>query len=281
MEKKKKIGAGLAAYFQALCQEAGLSPKKRFGQNFLLDEDIYERMADYGELQPGETVLEVGPGLGELTKRLARRAKEVLAVEYDEDLARILPGIMKKEGVENVQVLQSDILLLEKDRLYDKIVANLPYNISAKFLSQYLAERRRPKLMVLLLQKEVVERICAGPGQMSLLSLSVQYFALPEQLDKVPARSFWPAPKVDSSIVRLRTKNDLPDLGGKSERDFFRLARIGFSAKRKMLKNNLASGFHISELAAREHLLEAGLKEKARAQELSLLDWIRLLGTFS
>jgi 16S rRNA (adenine1518-N6/adenine1519-N6)-dimethyltransferase len=270
----------LKEYFQRLCQEAGLSPRKRFGQNFLLDEAVYESIVAAAEISKDETVLEVGPGLGELTKRLSLKAGKVLAVEYDSDLAQILPQIMKKSGLSNIEIINQDILSLDPSRHYDKIVANLPYNISAKFLSQFLSVRQRPERMVLLLQKEVVERICALPGKLSLLGLSVQFFAEVENLLMVPAQSFWPAPQVDSAVIRIVSKKVLPDLGAKSEKDFFRLLRIGFSAKRKMLKNNLASGYHLDEALVKNRMAAVGLKESVRAQELSLEQWIRLLGTF-
>lgn len=267
---------------QNLCRLYGLKPQHDKGQNFLIEEATYDRIVQIASLKPDDTVLEVGPGLGFLTAKLAKVCKKVVAVELDEKLASCLQTGLESQGVDNIEIVNEDILQfaerLEKGERPDfkryKIVANLPYNISSIFLRRFLSGKIRPQSLTLLLQKEVVERLTARPGEMSLLALSVQYYAEPEMLDVVPPQSFWPAPKVESAIVNiiLKPEKDLP-LPRSEEANFFRLLKFAFTAKRKMLKNNLAGGLHLSQEGVADLLKYLGLDPKVRAQELDLAQW--------
>lgn len=292
---------GLLLKTKELCRLYNIKPARSRGQNFLIKEEIYDDIITAAELKSDDVVLEVGPGLGFLTAKLAERVKEVIAVELDDKLAEVLKTGLAAKGVKNVDVVNSDILKMTNDQfpitkqipnhksqtknteiefrvagfeLRDyKIVANLPYNITSIFLRKFLEAENKPELMVLMLQKEVAERLVAKPGKMSLLAVSVQFYAKPEIMRIVPAENFWPRPEVDSAIVKIRPRPS-PLLG--KEREFFRLVKFGFSAKRKMLKNNLAAGLKMEIKAVENKLMSAGFNPKIRAQELSVDDWLKL-----
>ncbi|HED37081.1 MAG TPA: ribosomal RNA small subunit methyltransferase A, partial [Ignavibacteria bacterium] len=279
-----------------LCNIYNIKPARSKGQNFLIKEDVYDRIIDAADLKSSDVVLEVGPGLGFLTSKLALKARKVIAIELDDKLAEVLKtGLISRE-VENVEVVNDNILELgienfefrinNKKNIQNskfnppagrqnsfKIVANLPYNITSVFLRKFLSAENKPELVVLMLQKEVAERIVAKKGKMSLLAVSVQFYAEAEVIQTVPSNNFWPEPKVDSAIVRIEAKllrffgKNRRSLASLDEKEFFRLVKIGFSAKRKMLKNNLANGCHITREEAEQWLKKSGLSPKVRAQE--------------
>jgi len=289
---------------QELCRLYEIKPARSKGQNFLIKEDVYDQIIAAADLNADDVVLEVGPGLGFLTSKLAKIVKKVIAVELDDRLAEVLRIGLLAQGVKNVEVINQDIL---KFSIFNfqfsnnfqfqnskfKIVANLPYNITSIFLRKFISADNKPSLMVLMLQKEVAERICAGPGRMSLLAVSVQFYAEPEIVQLVDANCFWPEPKVGSAIVKIKPRPTSPSQGeelitpspfegeGRGEveyeKDFFRLVKIGFSARRKMLKNNLAAGYRIDQKIIAEKIKIAGLSENCRPQELSVDDWLKLL----
>lgn len=262
-----------------LCKLYNITPARSKGQNFLIKEEIYDEIIAAAELQPDEMVLEVGPGLGFLTAKLAARASRVIAVELDDKLARVLKTGLLARGVKNVEVLNQDILKIRPETLFNgpyKLVANLPYNITSIFLRQYLEAAKKPELLALMLQKEVAERITARPGKMSLLSVSVQFYAEATIIKTVAKDFFWPKPEVDSAIVKIMPRS-APTV---DEKGFFQLVKFGFSARRKMLKNNLAAGFKMDQNEAEEKIKQAGFNEKIRAQELSIADWLKLLSVF-
>lgn len=267
-----------------ICESYGIYPSRSKGQNFLISSMAYDRIVEAAELTKDDTVLEVGPGLGFLTSRLAKNANRVLAVEMDDKLAAYLRNALIASDIKNVEVINEDVLKLNlNDAKYKipsakyKIVANLPYNITSFFLRTIFSSWPRPSEMVLLLQKEVVERICAKPGDMSLLALSIQFYAEPQKLFDVPRKDFWPSPQVDSAVIKIKTKGQDNFNGSGLEKRFFQLAKIGFSAKRKMLKNNLAGGLKIGAAEAEKYLAAIGLDAKARAEDLAVDDWIRLI----
>jgi 16S rRNA (adenine1518-N6/adenine1519-N6)-dimethyltransferase len=267
---------------QNLCSIYGLKPQHDKGQNFLINEATYETIVEAADLQPDDIVLEVGPGLGFLTAMLAKHCQKVIAVELDERLATFLKTGLESQGISNIEIINQDILSFaeglergERPELKKyKIVANLPYNISSIFLRRFLSGTRRPESLTLLLQKEVVERLTAEPPEMSMLALSVQYYGQPFMLQTVPHEYFWPAPKVESAIVKIEVypEPSLP-LPRSEESLFFRLLKFGFTAKRKMLKNNLAGGLHLSQEGVAALLEYIGLNPRIRAQELSLKEW--------
>jgi len=250
-------------------------PKKSLGQHWLKDPEILADIAEAAELTCDDVVLEIGPGLGTLTSRLLARANSVTAVEFDTDLARKLPGQFpgKKLTVVNQDILQFDLNQLPKNY---KVVANVPYYITSKIVEKLMTAENKPSVAVLLVQKEVAERIAAEAGNMSILSVSVQIFAKAELDIEVPRQFFTPPPKVDSQVVVLRTRNN-PLITPEDQRDFFRIVKAGFSAKRKKLRSSLSGGLGIDKSAVEELLKNAGISPDARAEDLAIEDWKRLL----
>ena len=262
-----------------LCKMYEIRPSRSKGQNFLINEKIYDEIVTAAEINSEDTILEVGPGLGFLTARLSKVAKKVVAVELDDKLADFLQIGLDSQDVENVEIVNQDVLKFNPNHLPEayKVVANLPYNITSIFLRTFLNQKNRPQSLVLMLQKEVAERLIAQPGEMSMLALSVQFFGDIEIIREVKAGNFWPEPKIDSAIIRLIIKEEKRgEISYDEEKAFFRLAKFGFSAKRKMLKNNLASGLKISNLEAEKLLQIVSLDNKVRAQDLSVDNWQKL-----
>ena len=272
----------------------GVRPSHRHSQVFLIEPKIYQKLVEIANIQPSDEILEIGPGWGFLTMTLAQKAKSVTAIELDPLLAEILPTRFLAAGFHNIIVVHHDVLsvvinrpeLATKPRLTNislpssyKLVANLPYNITSVCLKRFLSgEVERPSLMVVMVQKEVAERLTAKPGQMSLLSLLSQYYSNPTYIVDVPAANFWPKPQVDSAIVSLQLKQ--PSLSVEDEKWLWRLARIGFSSRRKMLKNNLSAGLQIGESAVINYLTQIQQNINCRAQDLSINQWIELVGIF-
>ena len=250
-------------------------PKKSLGQHWLKDPEILADIAEAAELTGDDVVLEIGPGLGTLTSRLLARANSVIAVEFDADLARKLPGQFPGKNLEvfNEDILQFDLNQLPKNY---KVVANVPYYITSKIVEKLMTAENKPSIAVLLVQKEVAERIAAEAGSMSVLSVSVQIFAEAELDIEVPRQFFTPPPKVDSQVVVLRTCNS-PLITSEDQRDFFRIVKAGFSAKRKKLRSSLSGGLGINKSVAEELLKNAGISPDARAEDLAIEDWRRLL----
>lgn len=266
----------------ALLRKYSLRPDKRLGQNFLVDERALQRVVQAAALLPGDTVLEIGPGLGSLTRWLARQARQVIAVELDRGLFPALQEALA--NYQNVRLVQGDILALPLERLFQPseveagylVVANIPYYITSALLRHLLETRPTPRRLVLTVQKEVAERICAGPGELSLLGLSVKVYGEPAIVAHIPAGAFYPPPKVDSAVVRI----DLyptPRLGLELLDGFFRLAKAGFSQKRKTLRNALAGGMHWKPAQAEAILHQARIDPQRRAETLSLTEWDQLV----
>jgi len=269
----------IAARTKELCRLYEIKPARSKGQNFLINDGIYQAIIAAAAIDPGDTVVEVGPGLGFLTAELARRAKRVIAVELDDKLAGILNIAITSQEVANVEIINQDILRFNPDKYLGsgedyRVVANLPYNITSIFLRTFLSSPRPPRSLVLMLQKEVAERIITTAPDMSLLSLSVQYYGTPVIIRTVPASDFWPAPAVDSAILRFFYERPQPTPASlAADKQFFHVARIAFSAKRKMLKNNLLAGLKIKPVDLETAMLAAGVDLQARAESLSLEQW--------
>lgn len=249
-------------------------PKKSLGQHWLKDRDILANIADDANIGPEDTVLEIGPGLGTLTSELLRRAKKVVAVELDGELAAKLPGQFPGTSLE---VVNQDILSFDLTRLPENyiVVANVPYYITSKIIQLLTTAGNKPRTIVLLIQKEVAVRLAAQPGDMSILAVSAQIYAEVELSDMVPARFFTPPPKVDSQVVILNTRAEAL-VKPEDEKLFFRVVKAGFSAKRKKLRSSISSGLHISKPEAEELLKSTGISPDDRAEQLSLDDWLRL-----
>lgn len=256
-----------------------VGPKKSLGQHWLKDRDVLAGIADDADITSEDTVLEIGPGLGTLTSELLRRAKKVIAVELDQDLAAKLP---KQFPGTSLEVVNQDILSFDLTTLPSNyvVVANVPYYITSKIIQLLTTSSNKPRIIVLLIQKEVAERLAAEPGDMSILAVSAQIYAEVELSDVVPAEFFTPPPKVDSQVVILRTRSE-PLVQTQDEKVFFRVVKAGFSAKRKKLRSSISSGLHIAKPEAEALLVEAGINPDNRAEQLSLDDWMRLTAIFA
>lgn len=250
-------------------------PKKSLGQHWLKDRNVLAHIADQAMISQDDTVLEIGPGLGTLTSELLRRASKVIAVELDEELAVKLPGQFPGTTLEvvNQDILTFDLTKLPKGYI---VVANVPYYITAKIVKLLTTSSNPPKTIVLLVQKEVAERIVAGKGDMSILAVSAQVYADVQLGDVVPAEFFTPPPKVDSQVVVFHML-DTPKVNTEGEKGFFRVVKAGFSSKRKKLRSSIASGLHITKPEAEKLLHAANINPDDRAEQLSVEDWIRLV----
>lgn len=249
-------------------------PNKSLGQHWLKDRLILGAIADCAELSNTDTVLEIGPGLGTLTSVLLNRSEQVVAVEFDPELARKLP---KQFPGKNLLVHHADILDYDLGTLAKgyKVVANVPYYITSKIVQKLAEATNPPSIAVLLVQKEVAERIAAKAGDMSILAIASQLYFEAELGPFVPAVYFTPPPKVDSQVVVLKRRTE-PLFVNLDEKKFFRIVRAGFSAKRKMLRSSLSGGLAIDKADAETLLQKAGINPNDRAEALSLEDWYRL-----
>ncbi|MFB0557031.1 MAG: 16S rRNA (adenine(1518)-N(6)/adenine(1519)-N(6))-dimethyltransferase RsmA [Dehalococcoidia bacterium] len=275
---------------KALLQQFGLKAKKRLGQHFLVDEDILECILSAAELSRKDIVVEVGPGLGILTKRLAEVAGKVIAVELDFKLVRMLRESLA--SFPNVEIIHADILKIAPQQLLGdyltipelaqgyKVVANLPYYITSAILRHFLEARAKPSLMVVMVQKEVGEAIAANPGKMSLLSVSTQFYSKPTMIAFVPAGSFYPPPKVDSLILRLDVYSK-PPIEVCDVDSFFDIVSCGFRSPRKQLRNSLAKALGMSPNQVALLLGRAGIEARRRAETLNLGEWKELWEVFA
>lgn len=261
----------------------GIAPKQSLGQNFLYDEGLLARIVAAAELSPGDSVLEIGPGLGALTRQLARIAGRVVAVELDDRLLPILR--YELEPFANVEIVHGDILTFDVGAHFDGpfvVVANVPYYITGAILRRLLEGRPRPKRMVMTVQREVADRLTAVPPRMSLLAVSVQYYGSVRLVGAVKAGAFWPRPEVDSAVVRVDVDErhlgrGEGEKGGKGEEEaFFRVVRAGFGEKRKQLKNNLRR-LGVSDEVIAAALETAGVDGRRRAETLAVGEWEALV----
>ena len=258
----------------AVLKRSGLRADKSLGQNFLQDSSALEKIAEAAEILADDCVLEIGAGLGSLTRYLAVSAREVTAVELDADLLAPLQAVLSP--YRNVRVVHGDILKLSISELIDQtnyiVAANIPYHITSAIIRHLLEGEIKPRRIVLTVQKEVAERICAEPGDLSLLALSVQVYGKPGIAATIPAGSFHPVPKVDSAILRIDIYDE-PLIPKELLITFFKLIKAGFSQKRKTLRNSLSSGLHIPPPQAEALLTSAGIDPMRRAETLSIEEW--------
>ena len=303
---------------KALLRKYGIHPLKALGQNFLISKNVLEKIIEAANLKPDDIVLEIGPGIGTLTKELAHRVEKVVAVEKDRGMVEILKETLKE--FDNVEIIEADILNFEVESLAVrvtkpisfsgdgyltskrnqsgpryrnhnrftsyKVVANLPYYITSPVIRKFLETDTPPKEMFLMVQKEVGQRICAKPPKMSLLAVSVQFYAGPEIISFVPKNCFWPRPKVDSAIIKLRVESR--ELGVDKDL-FFKIVQAGFSQPRKQLINslssglasNLSNGVELNKVKIKEWLKNNGISPTRRAETLSVQDWIKLTKSIS
>jgi len=263
-----------------LLQNQRFSPKKRLGQHFLIDRSASKKILKASGIQSGDVVLEIGPGIGNLTQELARAARKVIAVEKDREMIKVLERTTK--DFKNIKIIQGDILKINpgeynlESKKY-KIIANLPYYITSPAIRKFLESERHPEEMTLMVQKEVAQRIVAKPPNMSLLAVSVQFYARPEIITFISKKSFWPQPKVDSAIIRIKNihKNKRISRG-----KFFKIVKAGFSQPRKQIINNFIRGLKIDRKKAEQWLSKNSINPERRAETLEIGDWLTLLKTF-
>ena len=273
----------LLAQTRKLLRRFGLRPRKGLGQHFLVDGEVLQLIVSAAELNPGDVIMEIGPGLGILSRELARQAGRVIAIELDSKLAVILKQTLA--SFDNVTIINEDVLQIEPAALLEeqkaigspfsyKVVANLPYYITSPVLRHFLEASVKPKIMVVMVQKEVAQAIVAEPGQMSLLSISVQFYGEPRIISSVPAHCFYPAPEVDSAILRVEVYPQ-PAVAV-DEGSFFELVRAGFSVPRKQICNSLAQGLGSPKAEALSLLGKADIVPQRRAETLTLGEWAQL-----
>ncbi len=261
----------------AVLKRFGLRADKSLGQNFLQDDFALESIVAAAQIRSTDTVLEIGPGLGSLTRYLAVSARDVVTVELDGKLLQPLQAILAPHG--NVRIVHGDILKLAPHELIAEqdyiVVANIPYYITSAVIRHLLESRVKPRRIVLTIQKEVAERICAQPGDLSLLALSVQIYGEPRITSRIPAEAFFPKPKVDSAVLCVDIYPS-PKVEPSLLETFFKLTRAGFSQKRKTLRNSLSAGLHISPPQAEALLQQANIESRRRAETLSIEEWTNL-----
>lgn len=261
-----------------ILRQADIRPSKGLGQNFLSDPQILEKIVRSAEVSSDDQVLEIGPGLGSLTRHLACQAKAVTAVEIDKKLFPILTDIIKP--FQNVRLVEGDILAIDPADLMEAsgyiVAANIPYNITSAIIRHLLESPRKPARIILTIQQEVASRICAQPGDMSLLALSVQVFGKPKIEFRIPAGAFYPPPKVDSAVIRIDLY-DKPIIPVDMLDKFFQVIRAGFAQKRKTLRNSLSHGLNKPANDVSSWLTDSSINPDRRAETLSLQEWNSLI----
>lgn len=268
---------------QNLFKKYQIRPSKRLGQNFLIDKRVIKKLIKAVNLKPENIVLEIGPGIGNLTQELAKKVKKIIAIEKDPKMVEILKETLK--DYENVEIVKGDVLKLKISNfkfqipnLY-KIVGNLPFYLTAPVIRKFLEPAEvKPQQMILIVQKEVGQRICARPPDMSILAVSVQFYAKPEIISYVTKKSFWPSPKVDSAILKISTF----DQRRKSafNQRFFKIVKVGFSQPRKQLINNLSKGLKFNREGVKDWLLKNNIQPNQRAETLTVENWLALTKNF-
>jgi len=260
-----------------------IKPNKRLGQNFLISDIILEKIIEASQIKLSDIILEIGPGTGTLTKALAEKAQKVIAVEKDKKLADVLKGELENNEIKNVEIINQDILDIKYKILNTeyKLIANLPYYITAPVIRMFLEnppDNKSPKLMVLMVQKEVGQRICAIPPKMSKIAVFSQFYGKPEIISNVPKECFYPKPKVDSVILKITPFNNLDKNIDKNL--FSKIVRAGFSQPRKQLINNLSKSLDIKKQKIEDWLKKNNIEPKQRAETLKIKDWINLTDTY-
>lgn len=284
----------LLAQTRGLLRRFNLQARKGLGQHFLIDEAVLELITSAAELTSTDVIMEIGPGLGVLTKELAKQGGRVVTIELDSKLAAILKQTLA--SFSNVTIINEDILQVDPATLLReqevgfppavispfsyKVVANLPYYITSPVLRHFLEASLKPQIIVVMVQKEVAETIVAKPGQMSMLSISVQFYGQPTIISYVPAQCFYPAPEVDSAILKINLYSQ-PPVEVTDKESFFELVRAGFTASRKQIGNSLAQGLELSKAECLSLLGKASIVPQRRAETLTLGEWARLWQVFT
>jgi len=283
------------ATIESILKKYNLAPNKFLGQNFLIDKNVLDKIIVAADLstsggsaaggKSGGNVLEIGPGLGTLTQALCQKGANVIAIEKDKDLIPTLRDNLK--DFDKATIIQDDFLELDFDKLISafrekgktkySVISNIPYYITSPVIRKILSAEYLPEQIVFLVQREVAERIAAKAGDMSFISVFVQFYGTPEVVEIVKPESFWPAPEVDSAILKIVLDKKIK-ISEEEKKELWRIVKIGFAARRKTLANNLSAGLRIPRGKIEEILETLGFDKKVRAQELGVEDWIRLLG---
>jgi len=263
----------LTSNVKNLLERYKIRPFKGFGQNFLVNKDVLNKIVAAADIGPEDIILEIGPGIGTLTQELAKKAKKVVAVEKDGKLVEILKETLKE--FKNTRVIQGDILKTGNLNLKNyKVVANLPYNITSPVIRKFLESKNPPREMTLMIQKEVAQRICAKPPDMNLLAVSVQFYSEPKILFYVSKNNFWPRPKVDGAILRIsQICTNLPRIDTNL---FFKIVKAGFSQPRKQIVNNLSKVLKLDKEKVKSWLKRNRMSFTQRAETLDIKDWVKL-----
>ncbi len=287
-------GEPLLVQTRRLLRRFDLQARKGLGQHFLIDEEVLKLITSAAELTPTDVIMEIGPGLGVLTRELARQSGWVVTVELDSKLAVILEQSLA--SFNNVTIINEDILRIDPATLLQeqrakfppiigspfsyKVVANLPYYITSPVLRHFLEASLKPQIIVVMVQKEVAEAIVAKPGKMSMLSVSVQFYGEPTIISYVPARCFYPAPEVDSAILKIELHAQ-PLVEVTNRESFFELVRAGFSAPRKQIGNSLTQGLGLSKAEVLSLLGKTSIVPQRRAGTLTINEWVKLWQVFT
>ena len=288
----------LSEKIKKMLSDLQIKPSRHLGQNFLIDNSVLAKIISAADLSSEDIVLEVGPGPGVLTIELAKKVKKVIAVEKDKRMAEILKNVLADKNIQNVEIIESDILKLKTNsksfkfyassiaeqlqgekRLVGsfKIVANIPYYLTSPLIRKFLEAGNQPESMILMIKKEVAQRICARPPKMTLLSVAAQFYAEPKIISYVSKNSFWPKPKVDSAIIKIiPITTRISECHPNNPNIFFNLIRAGFSQPRKQLINNLSKGLKISREKTSQILNQAGILPTQRPGELPVEKWLDL-----
>lgn len=276
------------SYVKNVLQKHGFTFSKSLGQNFLVNPTICPRMAQMCGASEKVGVIEIGPGAGVLTCELAKVAYKVIAVELDKRLLSVLEETLS--DFDNIKVINADAMKLDFKKLIQEefnggdvvICANLPYYITSPVIMRLLEERLPINSLTVMVQKEAADRICAKPGtrESGAISAAVHYYSTPEMLFKVSAGSFIPSPKVDSAVIKLSILKE-PPVSVTDEKMFFKVVKSSFLQRRKTLSNSLSSGMAISKQTINDILMQAEIKQNARAEELSMEQFAKISNIFS
>lgn len=263
-----------------LLKKYDTQPLKRFGQNFLINQRVMNQILEAADIKENDFVLEIGAGIGNLTQEIVKRAKRVITVEKDPKMIGILKETLK--GFGNVEIIPEDIRKVKSlgfnDRRYNyKIIANLPFYITAFVIRKFLEIKETPTEMILMIQKEVAQRICAKPPDMNLLAVSVQFYAKPKIIEYVSKEFFWPQPKVDSAIIKITVNKERETINSNS---FFIIVRAGFSHPRKQILNNLSKELKLDKEKVKSWLFKNNISPERRAETLELNNWVNLTKNF-
>ncbi len=262
-----------------ILREYRLSAQKQLGQHFLINSEVLDRIIAAAKLTDTDEVLEIGPGLGVLTRALAQNSQQVIAIEKDTGMAKACRGI--NSDLANMKIIEGNALALNHTFFQEhfpnkkyKLVANLPYYLTSAIIRFFLLTPTPPVMMVLMVQKEVAERIVATPPQANLLSVAVQFYGTAEIITLVPKQNFWPIPKIDSAVIRIIPHKKLP--AKIDDKRFFQIVKAGFGERRKQLHNSLSGGLNLDVAQAKKILTSIGISSERRAQTLTIAEWIKL-----